>query len=126
MWGCVCVFNFRYEAVARRGCPVISSELWDWISTWNNVPGQVFKAAQSLSSSENFPRFFVAHVGYILFPPENCRKISMRTRKHKAEVQHLASLWDKASLLHSHSALELCCTISPTSKLRHLMMVVQS
>lgn len=33
VWVCVCVVDFRCEAVARRGCPVIVIELWDWIST---------------------------------------------------------------------------------------------
>lgn len=50
----------------------------------------------------------------------------MRTTKHKAEVQHPAYLCVKASASLSQSVLELCCTISPTSQLRNLMMVVQS
>lgn len=50
----------------------------------------------------------------------------MRITKYKAEVRHPAYLCAKASASLSQSELELCCTISPTSQLRHLMMVVQS
>lgn len=103
--------NFQAWALLKI-LPGILKPMWD-ISFLKDLLQRITSGFLSFDSATSF--FLLKTGEEFPWEPQNT--------KQKSSILPICVL---KLLLHSQSVLELCCTISPTSRLRNLMMLVQS